>query len=101
VAIVIIFLPGEPGRQTLNNPGPVRRGQTTATIPRIKVVIAMPLPDFGVDAGSFGSLAGTGLDMWILLRSPAMLTEGEARPRQELEIVMSISHRSVAHAMSP
>jgi hypothetical protein len=80
VAIVIIFLPGEPGRQTLNNPGPVRRGQTT---------------------GSFGSLAGTGLDMWILLRSPAMLTEGEARPRQELEIVMSISHRSVAHAMSP
>ena len=28
MAIVIIFLPGEPGRQTLNNPGPVRRGQT-------------------------------------------------------------------------
>ena len=26
---MIIFLPGEPGRQTLNNPGPVRRGQTT------------------------------------------------------------------------
>ena len=25
---MIIFLPGEPGRQTLNNPGPVRRGQT-------------------------------------------------------------------------
>ena len=29
MAIVIIFLPSEPGRQILKNPGPVKRGQTT------------------------------------------------------------------------